>query len=89
MFVSPLGCLIRKRDAMTYTNYYEYLLAKKRSGELKLLFALGLPTQLTLWMKICEYHLRHMEVSQLKTAIYFGVSAKTVWKAYSLLQPIV
>ena len=73
---------------MQNKSFYEYLLAKKESGELRILFALGLPTQITQWMEICDYHLRHPELSQLKTAIHFGVSAKTVWRAYCLFQSI-
>ena len=70
-------------------SFYEYLLAKKESGELRILFALGLPTQITQWMEICNYHLRHPELSQLKVALHFRVSAKTVWRAYKLLKSIV
>lgn len=79
---------IKSCKIMQNKSFYEFLLAKKESGELRILFALGLPTQITQWMEICDYHLRHPELSQLKTAIHFGVSAKTVWRAYCLFQSI-
>lgn len=58
---------------------------KKESGELSILFQLGLPTQLTQWMDICEFHLMYPNLSRLKVALHFRVSAKTVWRAYKLL----
>ena len=71
---------------MENKSYYEYLLAKKESGELRILFALGLPTQITQWMEICEYHFRHPELSQLKLALEMGVSKGAVCRAYALLK---
>ena len=65
---------------------YNYLLNKKSSGELSILFRLGLPVQFTQWMEICEFHLMYPNLSQLKVALYFRVSAKTVWRAYKLLE---
>jgi hypothetical protein len=65
---------------------YNYLLNKKSSGELSILFRLGLPVQFTQWMEICEFHLMYPNLSQLKVALHFRVSAKTVWRAYKLLE---
>ena len=45
----------------TYVNKYQYLLSKKESGELSILFELGLPVHLSGWMEICAYHLAHPE----------------------------
>lgn len=72
---------------MQNKSFYEFLLAKKESGELRILFALGLPTQITQWMEICDYHLRHPELSQLKLSIEMGVSKGAVYRAYTLLKP--
>ena len=66
------------------TNY-EFLLAKKSSGELKTLFALGLPVSLLQWMDIYAYHLEHPELSQFQVALHFNVSKKTIWRVYQLL----
>ena len=70
----------------TYMTTYNYLLNKKSSGELSILFRLGLPTQFTQWMDICEFHLMYPNLSQLKVALHFRVSAKTVWRAYKILE---
>ena len=66
------------------TNY-EFLLAKKSSGELKTLFALGLPVSLLQWIDIYAYHLEHPELSQFQVALHFKISKSVVWKSYHLL----
>jgi len=38
---------------------YSYLLNKKQSGELSILFELGLPVHLVTYMEICAFHLAH------------------------------
>lgn len=67
-------------------NKYQYLLAKKESGELSILLQLGLPLYLTFWMEICEFHINHPELSQFQVALHFNTSKKTVWRAYHLLE---
>jgi len=67
-------------------NKYQYLLAKKESGELSILLELGLPVQLLTYMEICAYHLAHPEFSQWKVSLQFNTSKKTVWRAYHLLE---
>ena len=64
---------------------YQYLLAKKESGELSILLELGLPVQLLTYMEICAYHLAHPELSQWKVSLDFRVSKFYIWKAYQLL----
>lgn len=66
-------------------TYYDFLLAKRASGELKTLFALGLPVHLALWMEIYAYHLNHPELSQHQMALIFETSQKTIWKVYCFL----
>ena len=72
----------------TYVNKYQYLLAKKESGELSILLQLGLPLYLTFWMEICEFHINHPEFSQFQVALHFNTSKKTVWRAYHLLDEL-
>ena len=64
---------------------YEYLLSKKESGELSILFELGLPVHLVSYMEICAFHLAHPELSQFQVALHFNTCKKTIWKAYALL----
>ena len=70
----------------TYMNKYQYLLSKKESGELSILFELGLPVHLSGWMEICAYHLAHPELSQWQLALHFNTSKKSIWRAYHLLE---
>ena len=58
---------------------------KKETGELSILFELGLPLHLMFWMEICEYHLTHPGQSQWQVAVHFNTSKKTIWRAYRLL----
>ena len=59
---------------------------KKESGELSILFELGLPVHLSGWMEICEFHIKNPELSQFQVALHFNTSKKTIWRAYHLLE---
>lgn len=61
---------------------YEYLLAKKESGELSILLQIGLPVNILTQMEIYACHLAHPDLSQWKMALHFNVSKKTIWNAY-------
>ena len=64
---------------------YTYLLNKKESGEIRIMFQAGLPAQLLFYLDIYAYHLAHPKESQFQVALYFGVSKKTVWRVYRTL----
>jgi len=65
---------------------YSYLLNKKQSGELSILFERGLPVHLVTYMEICAFHLAHRhyhrhpclpvgwrkQEKSLSRAIFFG-----------------
>ena len=70
----------------TYMTKYEYLLRKKQSGELSILFELGLPVHLVTYMEICAFHLAHPELSQFQVALHFNTHKYVVWRAYKLLE---
>ena len=86
-FCNFAGLTTKSSKIMHNLSFYEFLLTKKESGELRILFALGLPTQITQWMEICDYHLRHPELSQLKLSLEMGVSKGAVCRAFKLLKP--
>ena len=59
---------------------------KKETGELSILFELGLPVHLVSYMEICAYHLAHPELSQWQVALHFNTSKRKIWNAYHLLE---
>ena len=66
---------------------YQYLLSKKGSGELSILFNdFELPLKYQLWMEIYEYHLEHPQKSQWQVSLAFRVSKGTVWNAYRFMK---
>ena len=68
---------------------YEYLCEKQRTGELSIMFQLGLPTRYIGWMDIYAYHLAHPGLSQFQIALHFGTCMSVVWEAYHRMnQPI-
>ena len=71
-------------------NIYEYLLEKKSSGELKILFAVGLPTHLATWMNYYEYHMLHPQLSFFELSLDLKTSKSTVQRALEFMnQPII
>ena len=71
----------------TYMNKYQYLLSKKESGELSILFNdFELPLKYQQWMDIYEYHLEHPKKSQWQVSLAFRVSKGTVWNAYRFME---
>jgi len=65
---------------------YEYLLDLQESGELKKLFALGLPNYYLFFMAIYAYHLEHPKASQWDMALEFNTSKKTVYRAIHTME---
>lgn len=66
---------------------YEYLLEKQATGELEILFSLGLNrAKINQMMKIYAYHLAHPQASQWGVCIELDVSKKTVWNAYKMIK---
>ena len=64
---------------------YEYLLAKKSSGDLKILFAVGLPTHLANWMEYYEYHMNHPQLSFLELSLDLKTSKSTIQRALEFM----
>lgn len=73
---------------MTIT-IYEYLLLKQASGEIKVLFRLGVSTSLPMYMDIYQYHLQHPQMSQFQVCLAMNVGKSTVQRAYLLLSQVV
>jgi len=69
---------------MTIT-IYEYLLLKQASGEMKVLFRLGVSTSLPTYINIYRYHLEHPKMSQFQVCLMMNVGKTTVQRAYHLL----
>ena len=68
---------------------YQYLLNKKESGELSILFEVGLPLYLTFWMDIYACHLAHPEWNQIILAVHLRTSQSTVQRALAFMnQPL-
>ena len=82
---SGTRCPEHSRRRCIYMTKYEYLLSKKESGELSILFELGLPVHLVSYMEICAYHLSNPELSQWQVALHFNTHKYIVWRAYKLL----
>ena len=67
-------------------TYYDFLLAKRASGELKTLFALGLPVHLALWMDYYEFYLEHPEFSYREISYYFQATKSTIERALAFMK---
>jgi hypothetical protein len=67
-------------------NKYQYLLAKKESGELSILFELGLPSHLPQWMEYYEYHLSHPQMSNVEVSYNFIVTKSTIQRAIAFME---
>ena len=78
------------RASFLYNQYEQIAVSaqKKESGELSILFELGLPVHLVSYMEICTYHLAQPDLSQWQVALHFNTSKRKVWNAYKLLQQI-
>lgn len=70
---------------MAKQTFYEYLLSKQESGEIKTLFALGLSSYYALFLDIYTYHISHPKASQFDMALEFDTSKKTVYRALHML----
>ena len=66
------------RRRCIYMTKYEYLLSKKESGELSILFLCGVPSQVIKQMEIYAYHLLHPDLSQIELAADLKTSQATV-----------
>ncbi|MCQ2328774.1 MAG: hypothetical protein MJZ59_05465 [Paludibacteraceae bacterium] len=71
------------------TTIYEYLLEKQASGEIKVLFALGLSTSIPTYMQIYKYHLTHPQESQFEVSLAMDVSKPRVQRAYFFMSQII
>ena len=61
---------------------YEFLLAAKQCGMLKLLCReFGFPTHYARWMDIYAYHRAHPKLSQMRVSYHFGISQTKVSEA--------
>ncbi len=69
----------------TYMNKYQYLLSKKESGELSILFELGLPVHLSGWMEYYAFHLAHPEKSNVEISYYFTATKSTIQRAIAFM----
>ena len=70
----------------TYMNKYQYLLSKKESGELSILFELGLPVHLSGWMEYYAFHLTHPEMSNVEISYYFTATKSTIQRAITFME---
>ena len=66
---------------MASKTFYEFLLEKQASGEIKVLFALGVPSYYLFFLEIYSYHLEHPKASHWDMAIHFDTSKKMVYRA--------
>ena len=66
-------------------NKYQYLLSKKESGELSILFELGLPVHLSGWMEYYAFHLAHPEKSNVEISYYFTATKSTIQRAIAFM----
>lgn len=73
----PFGVLMTK---------YQYLLSKKESGELSMLFELGLPVHLFGWMEYYAFHLAHPEMSNVEISYYFTATKSTIQRAIAFME---
>ena len=74
---------------MTSKTIYEYLLSKQASGEIKVLFALGLSTSIPMYMKIYEYHLEHPKESIFQVSLVMNTGKATIHRAYFFMSQVI
>ena len=74
------------RRRCIYMTKYEYLLSKKESGELSILFELGLPVHLSGWMEYYAFHLAHLEMSNVEISYYFTATKSTIQRAIAFME---
>lgn len=68
---------------------YQYLLNKKQSGELSILFELELPVHLASWMEYYAFHLTHPKMSNVEISYYFTATKSTIQRAIAFMESIV
>ena len=66
-------------------THYEFLLAKRLSGELRQWYQYGLAPQTEQWMTYYEYSLSHPDESQLEIANHFGRGHSTIQRALQFM----
>ena len=71
------------------TTIYEYLLEKQASGEIKVLFALGVSTSIPMYMQIYEYHLTHPTEGQFKVSLEMNIARTSVQRAYKMMSQMI
>ncbi len=71
------------------TTIYEYLLEKQASGEIKVLFALGLSTSIPTYMQIYKYHLEHPKEGQFKVSLEKNIARTSVQRAYKMMSQVI
>ena len=59
---------------------------KKESGELSILFELGLPVHLSGWMEYYAFHLTHPEMSNVEISYYFTATKSTIQRAITFME---
>ena len=67
-------------------SYYEFLVAKKESGELQQWYQLGLPVHLSQWMEYYAYYLEHPEKSYFQLSLKFEVTKGTIYNAVMFMR---
>ncbi len=75
----------KSRLPVYFMNKYQYLLKKKESGELSILFELGLPVHLSGWMEYYAFHLAHPEMSNVEISYYFTATKSTIQRAIAFM----
>lgn len=83
---SGTRCPEHSRFRCIYMTKYEYLLSKKESGELSILFELGLPVHLSGWMEYYAFHLTHPEMSNVEISYYFTATKSTIQRAITFME---
>ena len=82
---SGTRCPEHSRRRCIYMTKYEFLLSKKESGELSILFKLGLPVHLSGWMEYYAFHLAHLEMSNVEISYYFTATKSTIQRAIAFM----
>ena len=78
---------LKENKKILYSNDQVSISAqKKESGELSILFELGLPVHLSGWMEYYAFHLAHPEMSHLELANNLNVGHSTVQRALAFMQ---
>jgi len=65
---------------------YEYLLEKQETGEMKILFRLGVTTSIPMYMDIYRFHLSHPLMSLFNVSLAMNVGKTTVQRAYKFME---